>query len=222
MPFKVEIIPIRLNFLPLETLIHNIAMKEKQRLTDSHFELLLSHGENAPTPYVITKNSFMKNLCILVLFSLISSMSFAQDAKEDVAVLQAAFGKEKEDLVKKYMAIPTELDAAFWSNYDLYEQERKALGREKIALIDEYVKSYETLDDKKAADLMARKLKLGESYGKMQKKYFDSFSKIIGGKNAAKFFQLEDYLENIIRLGIQESIPFIDELDASKVKSATK
>jgi hypothetical protein len=35
-----------------------------------------------------------------------------------------------------------------------------------------------------------------------------------------KFFQLEDYLENIIRLGIQDSIPFIGELDASKIKAA--
>jgi hypothetical protein len=145
-------------------------------------------------------------------------MAVAQVNKEEVAVIQSAFGKEKEELVKKYMAIPVELDAAFWSTYDQYEEERKGLGREKIAIIDEYVKNYESLDDKKASELMTRKLKLGELYGKMQKKYFDAMAKIIGGRSAAKFFQLEDYLENIIRLGIQESIPFIDELDASKIK----
>jgi hypothetical protein len=162
----------------------------------------------------------MKSLSALIIFSLFTSLAVAQTAKDDVAIIQSAFGKEKEELVKKYMTIPVELDAAFWSTYDQYEEERKGLGREKIAIIDEYVKNYEGLDDKKAAELMTRKLKLGESYGKMQKKYFDSMSKIIGGRNAAKFFQLEDYLENIIRLGIQESIPFIDELDASKIKAA--
>jgi hypothetical protein len=162
----------------------------------------------------------MKSLFSLIMFLFFTSIAVAQVTKEDVAVIQTAFGKDKEELVKKYMAIPVEQDAAFWSAYDLYEEERKGLGREKIAIIDEYVKNYETLDDKKAAELMTRKLKLGESYGKMQKKYFDAMSKIIGGKNAAKFFQLEDYLENIIRLGIQESIPFIDELDASKIKPA--
>jgi hypothetical protein len=162
----------------------------------------------------------MKNLFSLIMFSLFTSIAVAQVTKEDIAVIQTAFGKDKEELVKKYMAIPVELDAAFWSTYDQYEEERKGLGREKISIIDEYVKNYETLDDKKAAELMMRKLKLGESYGKMQKKYFDAMAKIIGGKNAAKFFQLEDYLENIIRLAIQESIPFIDELDASKIKPA--
>jgi hypothetical protein len=69
---------------------------------------------------------------------------------------------------------------------------------------------------------MNRKLKLTDDYTKMQKKYYDSFAKLIGGRQAAKFFQLEDYLENIIRLGIQESIPFIDELDKTKLPEATK
>ena len=40
--------------------------------------------------------------------------------------------------------------------------------------------------------------------------------KIIGGKEAAKFFQLEDYLENTIRISIQEQIPFIGEMDLMK------
>jgi|688.fasta_scaffold117435_2 hypothetical protein len=162
----------------------------------------------------------MKKLYTFIMFSLLTSMAVAQVTKDDVSVIQSAFGKEKEELVKKYMAIPAELDAAFWSTYDQYEEERKGLGREKIAIIDEYVKNYETLDDKKAAELMTRKLKLGDSYSKMQRKYFDALSKVIGGKNAVKFFQLEDYLENIIRLGIQDSIPFIGELDASKIKAA--
>jgi hypothetical protein len=168
---------------------------------------------------IIIKNTVMKKLFSLIAFSLFTIVAVAQVTKEDVDVIQTAFGKEKEDLVKKYMAIPVELDAAFWSTYDKYEEERKALGREKMALIDEYVKGYDGLDDKKAAELMNKKLKMGESYGKLQKKYFDAMTKVIGGKNAAKFFQLEDYLENIIRLGIQESIPFIDELDASKMKT---
>jgi hypothetical protein len=168
---------------------------------------------------IIIKYTVMKKLFSLIAFSLFTVMAVAQVTKEDVDVIQTAFGKEKEELVKKYMAIPLELDAAFWSTYDKYEEERKSLGREKMALIEEYVKGYDGLDDKKAAELMTKKLKMGESYGKLQKKYFDAMTKVIGGKNAAKFFQLEDYLENIIRLGIQESIPFIDELDASKIKA---
>jgi hypothetical protein len=76
------------------------------------------------------------------------------------------------------------------------------------------------LDDKKASDLMNRKMKWLGDYAKLQKKYYDSMAKIIGGLQSSKFFQLEDYLENNIRLFIQENIPFIDELDKTKMKSA--
>lgn len=164
----------------------------------------------------------MKKLVFAFLFLTFSLAGIAQVSKDDVQILQATFGKEKAELVKAYMKIPAETDAAFWSLYDKYEDERRALGKEKVALIEEYAKAYETLDDKKASELMNKKLKITDSYTKMQKKYFDLFAKQFGGREAAKFFQLEDYLENIIRLGIQESIPFIDELDKTKLPEANK
>lgn len=43
---------------------------------------------------------------------------------------------------------------------------------------------------------------------------------MIGGLQVSKFFQLEDYLKNNFRLYIPENIPFIDELDKTKLKSA--
>ena len=137
-------------------------------------------------------------------------------------MIQSMYGKSKKELVTAFMTIPEAQKAGFWTLYDKYEDERKAMGRERIAIIEDYAKNYATLDDKMAADLMGRKMKLTESYSKFQKKYFGSISKQIGGVQASKFFQLEDYLENNIRLMIQESIPFIDELDKTKLKEAAK
>ena len=164
------------------------------------------------------KNSFL--LFAFVLFTALSS--FAQSNKEDVDMIQSMYGKNKKELIQAYMTIPESQKAAFWTEYDKYENERKAIGRERIALIEDYANNYATLDDKKAADLMNKKMKMIDSFGKLQKKYFGSMSKIIGGVQASKFFQLEDYLENNIRLMIQESIPFIDEIDKTKLKDASK
>jgi hypothetical protein len=162
----------------------------------------------------------MKNLFILVILSLFSTLTFAQSNKEDVEIIQNMFGKQKKELIQAYMTIPEEKKPALCSLYDQYETDRKALGKERIALIDAYAAVYTTLDDNKASELMNRKMKWLGDYAKLQKKYYDSMSKIIGGLQATKFFQLEDYLENNIRLFIQENIPFIDELDKTKVKSA--
>lgn len=161
----------------------------------------------------------MKHTLMIFALLLGALISNGQDSyKEDLAIIQTIFGKEKSELVKQYMAVPTEQDAAFWDVYDKYEEARKALGTQKAALIKEYADSYTSLDDKKASELMAKKLKISDEYNKMQKKYFDAFSKVVGGRQAVKLMQLEDYLENNIRLFIQDNIPFIDELDKTKIE----
>ena len=162
----------------------------------------------------------MKNLFSLVVLMSFSAVTFAQSNKEDVEIIQNMFGKQKKELIQAYMTIPEDKKAGFWTLYDQYETERKLLGKERVALVEAYANEYATMDDKKASDLMNRKLKWLGDYSKLQKKYFDSMTKIIGGLQASKLFQLEDYLENNIRLFIQENIPFIDELDKTKLKSA--
>jgi hypothetical protein len=163
----------------------------------------------------------MKNFLMLTAFILLSAATIAQSNKEDIAIVQNMFGKDKKELVQAYMTIPEAQKAGFWTMYDEYEESRKKLGRERIALIQDYANAYDSLNDKKASDLMNRKILWLNNYTGMQKKYYASFAKLIGGIQASKFFQLEDYLENNIRLAIQESIPFIDELDKTKMKEAT-
>lgn len=148
----------------------------------------------------------------------ISACSFAQSNKEDVDMIQAMFGKEKKELVKVYMAIPEAQAQAFWTVYDQYETERKAYGKKRIALLEEYASKYGNIDDTQATGMMDKKIALYNEFGKLQKKYFGKTSKVIGGKNAAKLFQIEDYFENSLRLAIQENIPFIDELDNTLLK----
>jgi hypothetical protein len=162
----------------------------------------------------------MKSLSVLVVALFLSTIGFGQSNKEDIDMIQAMFGKSKKELIQAYMVLPDAQTAGFWSMYDKYENERKALGRERINLIEGYANAYETMTDAKATDLMTKKNKWINKYTAMQSKYFTSMSAIIGGKQASKFMQLEDYIENNIRLEIQDAIPFIDELDKTKVKEA--
>ena len=159
----------------------------------------------------------MKKVSILAVVLMLSTGMFAQSNKEDVDLIQSIFGKEKKELVQIYMTIPEAQSAKFWALYDTYETARKKLGQERIKLIEQYANDYEKLDSKKASDLVTKKLAWTDKYTKFQQSYFTKFSAIIGGLQAVKFIQLEDYIENCIRLTIQEEIPFIGELDKSKV-----
>jgi hypothetical protein len=163
------------------------------------------------------KKTTMKKLIIMAVAFMFSASLIAQSNKEDIELIQSIFGKEKKELVQVYMTIPEAQKAKFWSLYDTYEDSRKALGKERIALIEAYASNYDRLDDKNAAELVTKKLDWANKYTKFQQDYFKKFTAVIGALQAAKFIQLEDYIENCIRLSIQEEIPFIGELDKTKM-----
>lgn len=162
----------------------------------------------------------MKKVLFIICILFCSVITSAQSNKEDIALIQAMFGKEKKALVSEYMTIPDAKKDAFWKLYDEYEDKRKALGQERIKLIEAYANDYMSLDDKKATTLMTNKFVLLDKFTKLQQTYYTKFSAVIGGLQASKLMQLEDYLENNIRLYVQEQIPFVGELDKTKVELA--
>lgn len=161
----------------------------------------------------------MKKLSVLLVVAIASFSSYAQSSyKEDVELVQSIYGKSKSDLVRQYMNLSDTQSAAFTKVYDNYETERKGLGQTKLQLINSYAESYATLTDEKADELAKGTLKNNQDYEKLYSKTYGQMKKAIGAINAAKFIQLEVYLQTVIRNEIQESIPFIGELDKAKVK----
>ncbi|WP_431241930.1 hypothetical protein ACQ9BO_18510 [Flavobacterium sp. P21] len=91
----------------------------------------------------------MKKVVLLALL-VFSANSFAQSSlKEDVEVIQSIYGKSKADLVRQYMNLSEPQASAFQKIYDEYEVSRKALGQQKVQIINDYGNNYATLDDAK-------------------------------------------------------------------------
>lgn len=158
----------------------------------------------------------MKKIILLLVFT--ATNLFAQSSlKDEVALLQDIYGKSKTDLVRQYINLSEPQATAFQKIYDQYEVDRKALGQKKIQLLNDYANNYATLDDAKAAELTEANLKNNEDLDKLLLKTYNKAKKEIGARNAAKFVQLEQYLQVSIRSEIQDSIPFIDEIDKSKI-----
>lgn len=153
----------------------------------------------------------MKALLITVSL-LCFTFGFSQTDKEDVAIVRAVFNKEKKVLVQDYMnfAVPND---AFWTVYDEYEAKRGNLSMARLEIIANYAGQYTNLTDAQAEALVKRIESNDASFLSLQKTYFKKIAKVAGAKNAAKFFQLESYLQTIVRKKTMESIPFIDELD---------
>jgi hypothetical protein len=160
----------------------------------------------------------MRTLFTATLLVFIFAGASAQTNKEDLDIIQSVFGKEKKAIVASFVQVDPAKSAEFWALYDEYETERKALGRERIALLERYANNYATLDDATTDSIIKDLQKLQASTDKLLVKYYGKVKKVLGSKPAAQFFQLEGYLLTMVRAAILDSIPMIGELDVLKDK----
>lgn len=160
----------------------------------------------------------MKKVLLMLILSVSASVWAQTSVADDVAIIQDIYGKSKEQVILEYLQLPESQGVAFQEIYNKYEIDRKELGKKKIQIIEDYAANYDTLSDEKAAELTEANLKNNQDLDKLLSKTFSKAKKVIGGKSAAKFVQLEQYLQIIIRSEIQDNIPFIDELDKTKTK----
>ncbi|MXV51159.1 hypothetical protein GS399_09275 [Pedobacter sp. HMF7647] len=159
----------------------------------------------------------MKPIIFLFLFSIAAFGASAQSSgKEDLAIVQSVFQKDKKQLVSQYMTLDSAQSQSFWKVYDEYEAKRKDLSTERVGIISDYAKQYATLTDEQAGSLAKRMLSNDKSNLSLQTSYFKKFSKAVGAKNAAKFYQLDNYLQTVIRANVQDQIPFIGELNKTR------
>ena len=154
---------------------------------------------------------------ILFLFSF-ACIAFvnAQSNKEDVDLIQAAYGKEKKAIVADFIKpVDPAKKTAFWSLYDQYETERKVLGQKRIQLLERYANSYSTLDEKTTDEIIRSTIDLQKDNDGLIAKYYGKIKEQTGVKEAAQFYQVESYFLSLIRMEILDNIPFIEKLEQS-------
>ena len=155
----------------------------------------------------------MKKLLLIVAFLMLRCFAFAQSNKEEIDMFQSVFGMEKKALVAEFIKLEGAQKDAFWTDYDSYEAERKALGQKRIALLNKYANNYATLDDAGTDEIVKEMITLQGQTDKLIVDYYKKIKKDSGVKAAAQFYQIEGYILSKIRATIMENIPLIGELD---------
>lgn len=157
----------------------------------------------------------MKKVFLLLLVAVTSGVFAQSTDKEDLEIIQGIYGKSKKELAQAYMTIPETQAAAFWNIYDAFETERKALGKAKVTIINDYATNYANLTDESADKIMKAAIKNSMDYQKLFSKYYDKYKKAVGAINAAKIIQFENYMQTTVQSEIQNSIPFIGEIEST-------
>ena len=151
----------------------------------------------------------MKKIALLLVAMTIAFVTYSQSNKEEVDLVQAAFGMEKKAVVASFVQ-PTDLQKdAFWQQYDAYEAERKEFGKKRIQLLEQYSKQYNSMTEEQADVWTNEVIKLQTATDKLIATYYNKIKKVTSPIVATQFYQIENYILTGIRMEILEGVPFL-------------
>jgi len=157
-------------------------------------------------------------IAIVFMASFFLNQLLAQVSNDDIQVIQGAWGKQKRELVREAMALSAADSAKFWPVYDKYEESRKKIGKERIQIIDDYLKSFDKLTNAKADELVSRVFRNDRASSDLMQQYYVVMKKTLNAMEAAKFLHIESFLNSYIKTQVQANLPYIGELQNMEVK----
>lgn len=151
----------------------------------------------------------MKKSFLLITALLFASFAWAQSNKEEIDLVQAAFGMEKKQVVANFVKPSATQKDAFWKLYDEYETQRKNLGKERILLLGQYADQYLTMTAEQADAWTKKTIELQKKTDGLIGLYYAKVKAISDGLVATQFYQIEIYILSAIRMQILQEVPFV-------------
>ncbi len=151
----------------------------------------------------------MKKYFLIIAALFLASFAYTQSNKEEVDLMQAAFGMDKKAVVADFVKPSPAQKDAFWKLYDEYETQRKALGKERIELLKEYAAQYQTMTAIQADTWTKKVIELQKKTDNLIVTFYGRIKAVSDGLVATQFYQIENYILTAIRMQILQQVPFV-------------
>ena len=151
----------------------------------------------------------MKKITFLFAAIFMASFAWSQSDKEEIDLIQAAFGMDKKAIVADFVQLSDTQKDAFWILYDEYETKRKEYGRERIDLLKQYAEQYMTMTSEQADTWTKKVMELQVKTDKLIATYYEKVKGVTDGVVATQFYQIENYILSKIRMEILQGVPFL-------------
>jgi hypothetical protein len=151
----------------------------------------------------------MKKYIFIIAALFLSSFAYTQSNKEEVDLLQAAFGMDKKSVVADFVQLSDTQKDAFWKLYDEYETQRKDLGKKRIELLKQYAEQYLTMTSEQADAWTKKVMGLQKQTDNLIAIYYNKVKLISNGIVATQFYQIENYILTAIRMQLLQNVPFL-------------
>ena len=133
----------------------------------------------------------------------------------DLSVLLDTIRTNRKALVKVNLELTAEQSEAFWPIYERYQAELNPIADRMATLIDDYIANYRTLTNEHALQLIEDYNAAESDRLKVRRAYIDEFAKVLPGRTVARFYQIENKMDAVLRYELAATIPVVEEAPAA-------
>lgn len=128
---------------------------------------------------------------------------------QDIELLRKDLRSQKKQIVAANMNFTDAEAEKFWPVYDRYAADLAKIYDTKMALVGEYLDNYKTMTGDEAESYILRRAAAEQAVMQLRLTYVPEFRKVLTGRQAALFFQIEWRLDLMINLQLAQ-MPLID------------
>jgi hypothetical protein len=119
----------------------------------------------------------------------------------------------KKQVVAANLTLTDSEATKFWPVYEQYSAEFAKNNDARAVLVKEYSDEYGTQTDEQADSLVRRWLDVDIAAAQLRQKYVPIFRKVLPGKKAATFFQLDRRISLMIDVQLTSQLPLMQSQD---------
>jgi Skp family chaperone for outer membrane proteins len=152
-------------------------------------------------------------LAPLAVLALLTALPLASQAKEKVSlnadeqVLIKQIQTDRRAIYADNMGLTEAESARFWPVYDEYEAKRKNVDERYVSMVNDYAEKYDTLTDAQAEKILAERMEIEKKQLELKEEYTKKMAKVLPGKKALRYAQIESRITNLLRRNLYTVIP---------------
>jgi hypothetical protein len=151
-----------------------------------------------------------RRAAITVLLCALALPVLAQDKPADnMQILREKIQADKKLLVAANMGLTEKEGQAFWPVYESYQKDLGLLNGRMLVLIQDFANTYQAMTDDAAKKLVGEYLAIEGDRVKLKQSYLPKLRQALPEKKVARYLQIENKIEAVIRYELAEKIPLV-------------
>ncbi len=149
-------------------------------------------------------------LVLAVLLCSVTLPVLAQDKPADtMQILREKIQADKKLLVATNMDLTEKEAQAFWPIYASYQKDLGLLNGRMLVLLQDFARTYQAMTDEDARKLVGEYLAIERDRVRQKQSYLPKLRQALPEKKVARYLQIENKIEAVIRYEIAGMVPMV-------------